>query len=194
MLIGPGQGGDSPMFPHLLAALAVPRTGPGRARNRPDKVLGDKAYSSRAPSVAAPSRDHRGDSRARRPARAPATAWSTWRTPGELRRRDLQGTQRRRALLQRLQAMARPGHAIRQARTHLPRRGCPAGNQHLAPPIRRHALVDDLFARVRTPDSKEDVEEIRDLGTTLLGLLVRHRQRGSDLVYEAYELDVGGET
>lgn len=48
MLIGPGQGGDSPMFPHLLAALAVPRTGPGRARNRPDKVLGDKAYSSRA--------------------------------------------------------------------------------------------------------------------------------------------------
>jgi hypothetical protein len=28
----------------------------------------------------------------------------------------------------------------------------------------------------------------------LLGLLVRHRQRGSDLVYEAYELDIGGET
>jgi hypothetical protein len=38
------------------------------------------------------------------------------------------------------------------------------------------------------------VDKIRDLGTLLLGVLVRHRQRGSDLVYEAYELDLGGET
>jgi len=55
-------------------------------------------------------------------------------------------------------------------------------------------LLDDLLARVRIPDSKTDVERVRDLGTNLLGLLVRHRQRGSDLVYEAYELDLGGET
>ena len=48
MLVGPGQAGDSPMFPHLLDALAVPRLGPGRPRTRPDRVLGDKAYSSRA--------------------------------------------------------------------------------------------------------------------------------------------------
>ena len=58
--------------------------------------------------------------------------------------------------------------------------------------IRDH--VDGLLARVRTPEGKEDVDKVRDLGTMLLGLLVRHRQRGSDLVYEAYELDVGGET
>jgi hypothetical protein len=38
------------------------------------------------------------------------------------------------------------------------------------------------------------VDLIRRLGTTLLGLLVSHRQRGSDLLYEAYEFDVGGET
>ncbi len=43
-----GQAGDSPMLKHLLAALTVPRLGPGRARTRPDAVLGDKAYSSRA--------------------------------------------------------------------------------------------------------------------------------------------------
>ncbi len=36
------------MLKHLLEALTVPRLGPGRARTRPDAVLGDKAYSSRA--------------------------------------------------------------------------------------------------------------------------------------------------
>src|SRR5438445_8290452 len=40
-----GQAGDSPMLSHLLAALAVPRIGPGRARSRPEALLGDKAYS-----------------------------------------------------------------------------------------------------------------------------------------------------
>ena len=58
---------------------------------------------------------------------------------------------------------------------------------------RLNDLVDDLLTRVRTPDGT-DAEKVRELGTTLLGLLVRHRQRGSDLVYEAYELDIGGET
>lgn len=48
MLLGPGQGGDSPMFKHVMAALHVPRIGPGRARTRPVRTLADKAYSSRA--------------------------------------------------------------------------------------------------------------------------------------------------
>lgn len=48
MIIGPGQGGDSPMFAHLLGALSVLRIGSGRPRTRPDRALGDKAYSSRA--------------------------------------------------------------------------------------------------------------------------------------------------
>jgi len=39
-----------------------------------------------------------------------------------------------------------------------------------------------------------DVERVRDLGTELLGKLVRHRQRGADMVFEAYEVDIGGET
>ncbi|WP_373875839.1 IS5 family transposase [Arthrobacter mangrovi] len=47
-IIGPGQGSDSRMFPVVLDAISVPRAGSGRARNRPDAVLGDKAYSSRA--------------------------------------------------------------------------------------------------------------------------------------------------
>lgn len=48
VLVGPGQGGDNPMLAPLLALLHVPRLGCGRPRTRPDKTLGDKAYSSRA--------------------------------------------------------------------------------------------------------------------------------------------------
>jgi len=62
---------------------------------------------------------------------------------------------------------------------------------------REHAqiadLIDDLLARSLTPESM-DLDKVRGLGTTLLGSLVSHRQRGADLVYEAYEFDVGGET
>lgn len=54
--------------------------------------------------------------------------------------------------------------------------------------------VDDLFARVQEPDVVEDLDGIRDLGTTLLGRLVRHRQQGADLVFDAYAFDIGGET
>lgn len=35
------------MLTHLLSAIHVPRLGPGRPRTRPQRMLGDKAYSSR---------------------------------------------------------------------------------------------------------------------------------------------------
>ncbi|MFF4550097.1 transposase [Streptomyces sp. NPDC001435] len=43
----PGQRGDSPMFAPVLDGLRLRRRGPGRPRSRPDRVRGDKAYSSR---------------------------------------------------------------------------------------------------------------------------------------------------
>lgn len=43
-----GQAGDSPQMIPVLARIRVPRPGPGQPRTRPDRVLGDKAYSSRA--------------------------------------------------------------------------------------------------------------------------------------------------
>lgn len=43
----PGQRGDALMFAPLMSALHLPRT-KGRPRTRPDRVLGDKAYSNRA--------------------------------------------------------------------------------------------------------------------------------------------------
>jgi transposase len=48
IVITAGQRGDAPQFTAVMDAIAVPRTGRGRARLRPDRVLADKAYSSRA--------------------------------------------------------------------------------------------------------------------------------------------------
>jgi hypothetical protein len=39
-----------------------------------------------------------------------------------------------------------------------------------------------------------DADAVRDLGTALLASLSRHRQHGSDLIYEAYAVGIGGET
>lgn len=43
----PGQAGDAPAFPEVMARLRVPRP-IGRPRTTPNVVLADKAYSSRA--------------------------------------------------------------------------------------------------------------------------------------------------
>jgi hypothetical protein len=37
------------------------------------------------------------------------------------------------------------------------------------------------------------LDEVRDRGTILIAALVRHRQRGSDLMYEGYSVDIGGQ-
>jgi transposase len=48
IVITAGQRGDSPQFAAVLDSIKVPRLGPGRPRTCPDRVLADKAYSSRA--------------------------------------------------------------------------------------------------------------------------------------------------
>lgn len=63
------------------------------------------------------------------------------------------------------------------------------------------ALIGELLTLVgkaagafaRGDSMAADLDEVRDRGTTLLSALVRHRQRGADLVYEAYSLDIGGQ-
>jgi transposase len=47
VLLTPGHAGDSPMFEPLMDHLRTDRP-IGRPKTRPDAVLGDKAYSSRA--------------------------------------------------------------------------------------------------------------------------------------------------
>ncbi|MFC9589313.1 IS5 family transposase [Streptomyces sp. NPDC056944] len=46
--VTPGQAGDAPAFEAVMAAIRVPRKGPGRPRTRPDMVLADRGCSSRA--------------------------------------------------------------------------------------------------------------------------------------------------
>lgn len=62
--------------------------------------------------------------------------------------------------------------------------------------VREHAAVvasmSALDQRARLPETT--VEELRTWSSDLLRELSRHRQRGADLVYEAYQTDIGGET
>ena len=72
----------------------------------------------------------------------------------------------------------------------------------LSSPVRRlttdHAVITgsigDLLARTSPPVAADEVDAIRELGTALLVRLARHRQHGADLIYEAYQVDLGGET
>jgi transposase len=48
LVLTPGQAHEAPVFPQLLAQGAVRRSGRGHPRLRPQRVAGDKGYSSRA--------------------------------------------------------------------------------------------------------------------------------------------------
>ena len=62
-------------------------------------------------------------------------------------------------------------------------------------------LTSDLLTLVgkaagqfaRGDSMREDVDQVRERGTALISALVRHRQRGSDLMYEGYSVDIGGQ-
>ncbi len=62
---------------------------------------------------------------------------------------------------------------------------------------RDHAEINDLLDQLLTCLSaaplSDGVDGVRDLGTALLVRLIRSRQASADLVYEAYQSDLGGE-
>ena len=45
IVLTPGQAGDSPALPELLAELRIPRLGAGRPRTTPHALRADKAYA-----------------------------------------------------------------------------------------------------------------------------------------------------
>jgi hypothetical protein len=75
-----------------------------------------------------------------------------------------------------------------------------SGALRLANPVRaladEHELIAadiaEAIAATDAPVGESDVEPIREQTMGLLGRLVRHRQRGADLIYEAYATDIGG--
>jgi hypothetical protein len=52
--------------------------------------------------------------------------------------------------------------------------------------------IAQLVADSAPPVVESDVEALRDRGVRLLSQLSRHRQRGADLIYEAFQADIGG--
>jgi chromosome segregation ATPase len=60
------------------------------------------------------------------------------------------------------------------------------------PQLRDH--TSELIRKLRTTPvgTTWSLEDVRDDVQRLLGQIVRHRQRGADLIWEAYNLDIGG--
>lgn len=60
-----------------------------------------------------------------------------------------------------------------------------------------HVVISDrldaalALASQGSTDPNEQIAEVRDAGTQVVALITRHRQRSSDLVYEAYNTDIG---
>jgi hypothetical protein len=59
---------------------------------------------------------------------------------------------------------------------------------------RIRTAIGQLVATTGGPVATTDVARLRQAGNTLIARLSRHRQRGADLVFEAYQTDIGGET
>ncbi len=80
--------------------------------------------------------------------------------------------------------------------------GLYAGLLEHAPRLARgvNELVDEHRTVISTLDALQDrldddsVDEAREHAAQLLREMWQHRQRGADLVYEAYATDIGGET
>jgi hypothetical protein len=52
--------------------------------------------------------------------------------------------------------------------------------------------IAGLVADSAPPVTPDDVADLRERANRLLGHLIRHRQQGADLIYEAFETDIGG--
>jgi hypothetical protein len=73
---------------------------------------------------------------------------------------------------------------------------------HLAGKVKRlrdeHPMIQLSIAKElqRTsgdlPEAEEAIDELRDDVQRLLGKIIHHRQHGADLMWEAYNLDIGG--
>jgi hypothetical protein len=80
-------------------------------------------------------------------------------------------------------------HAIRTASFRLIKAVEALTEEHAAITVE----IDELVAQAEQPCDADAVETIRDSATRLLGHIIKHRQRGADLIYEAYQTDIGGD-
>ena len=84
-----------------------------------------------------------------------------------------------------------PGGVYDGARRSAPRLSAAVDrlvNEH----VRFAEAIDGYLAVLEHGGTIADLPAFREELTTLMGQLVRHRQKGADLVYEAFEVDLGG--
>ena len=59
-----------------------------------------------------------------------------------------------------------------------------------------HAAVADMIKQavglINSDDAASRVDEVREATMAALVALARHRQKGADLIYDAYDVDIGG--
>ena len=92
----------------------------------------------------------------------------------------VEGTERVGGLYDEIQSRA-PRLATQIKRLH---------DEHPVMRERTHQLAERL--ETRGVDGEWTADQARDDVQRLLGEIVRHRQHGADLVYEAYQVDIGG--
>lgn len=52
--------------------------------------------------------------------------------------------------------------------------------------------IDKVLKMVDDSETSTDPEDIREAVVAALTMLTKHRQRGADLIYDAYDIDIGG--
>ena len=53
-------------------------------------------------------------------------------------------------------------------------------------------MIKEAVALVGAEDASNRVDEVREATMAALVALARHRQKGADLIYDAYDVDIGG--
>lgn len=118
---------------------------------------------------------------------APLAQGSAWRTRVAVALAELA-----RDFEDHINLTERPGGLYDSARSAAPRLAASAERLVAEHVGLRAGIAACLQSYTEEPDDA-DLSGLREGATTLLLDLVRHRQRGGDLVYEAYEVDIGGQ-
>jgi hypothetical protein len=102
-------------------------------------------------------------------------------------------TQMRETIDEHIEVTERPGGLYDEIKHRAPRLAKNIKHLHAEHPVMR-ARAEELTALLHAPGIGDlwPLEDVRDDIQRLLGMIVRHRQLGADMIWEAYNLDIGG--
>ena len=89
-------------------------------------------------------------------------------------------------------ATERPGGLYEEILENSPRFDGPVRRLRDEHPVIRDSIQTELGRLGEAIEDGDPLDDLRDDLQRVMGLVVRHRQRGADLVWEAYNLDIGG--